>query len=202
LLSLNITVLVGAVSLVSIGDKTSFSRVAVSAVLHGRAFLSVVVTTSLVDRASSIGHGVLGHPFKGSEIVSSMTSVHVSLAGDQNLRRQVDIGPDSLTLNLNSVGEDGSSSVGPARSTVLRDVLVEDVSQEVCSVSSSLSNVVPKDLIGKVLRMEERLRDVLNNGDLGLSDVRVLAVDVSTGIDHGTEHSGNSEGLHLGLFCY
>ena len=105
-LSRNITVLIGAVSKVGIGDEASFSRIAVSAAFHGGAFLTIIMTTSLVDRASSDGHLILGHPFEGCKVVSSVTSHHISLARDQVLGRQVDIGPSSFTSDLDSVGED------------------------------------------------------------------------------------------------
>jgi len=114
LLSLNITVLVGAVSLVLVGDEASLTGVAVSAVFHGGAFLSIIVTTSLVDRASSILNLVLGHPLEGGEVVSTVTSIHVGLARDQDLRRDVDIGPGGLTGDLDAIGEDGGGSVSPA----------------------------------------------------------------------------------------
>jgi len=202
LLSLNITVLIGVVSLVSIGDEAGFSGVAVSAVLHGGALLSVVVTSSLVDRASSVGDLVLGHPLEGGEVVSTVASIHVGLARDQNLGRDVDIGPRSFTGDLDAVGEDGGGGMSPARSTVLGDVLVPDVSQEVCSVSVGLDNVVPKDLSGEIGGVEERLTDVLNNSDQGLNEVRVFTVNVEAGVGHDTEHSYGSEGFHLKRFCY
>jgi len=193
LLSLDVTVLVCLISLVGIRDDTSFSRAAVSALLHSRALLSVVVTTSLVDRASSIGHLVIGHPLEGSEVVSTMASEHVVLARDQDLRRDVDIRPGSLTHNLHAVGEDRSSGMGPARSTVLRDVLVEDVGKEVCSVSSFLSNVVPENFFREVSKVNKRLSNVLENGALRLSEVRVFTVDVKASAYGGTEHSCNCE---------
>ena len=49
------------------------------------------------------------------------------VAGDENLRSDVDIGPGGLPGDLDSVGEGGGCSVGPAGATVLRDMLVSNV---------------------------------------------------------------------------
>jgi hypothetical protein len=151
----------------------------------------------LVDRASSIGHLVLGHPLEGGKVVSTVTSVHVSLARDQVLGRDVDIGPHGLTGDLHAVGEDGSSSVSPARSTVLRDVLVEDVSEEVSGVSSRLSHIVPKDFFREILNVSERLSDVLENRRLRFDEVGVFTVNVNTGVNHSAEQGNNCERFHM-----
>jgi hypothetical protein len=152
--SFNVSILISWVDLVFIRNKASFTRVAVSAVLHSWAFLSIVKATSLVNRASSIRHFVLSHPFESSEVVSTMASHHLVIARDQNLRRDVDIGPGCFTGDFDSIRENGSGSMSPARSTVLRNVLVKDISQKVSSVSSRHSHVVPENFGGEVLSMK------------------------------------------------
>ena len=80
--------------------------------------MSVVQTTGCVDRARFIGNLILGHPFEGIEMPSTMATVVASLTGDEHLGRDVDVGPGSLASNLDSIREGGGRSMGPARSTV------------------------------------------------------------------------------------
>jgi hypothetical protein len=105
------------------------------------------VSTSQVDRGLSISDLVSAHPLESLDSFSTETSHRfiVHITRDENLRGDVDIGPGSLSSDLDTIGESRSGSLSPARSTVLRNVLVPNVSKVVNSI-----DVVPKDLVGNV----------------------------------------------------
>ena len=135
-------VLIELVDSVLRGYNASLARAAVSAVFHGRALLTVVVSTGLVDRAGSISDLVLMNPSEGSQGGASVAAESVFLARDQNLWGQVDVGPGSVSGDLDTIGEDRGGSVGPAGTAVLGNVLVENVRQVVGVV-----DVVPDPLL-------------------------------------------------------
>jgi hypothetical protein len=145
--TLDSSVLIDSINLVVVGNETSFIGVAISSNLHGRALRSIGVSTSQVDRGLSIGDLVSAHPLESLDSFSTETSHRfiVHITRDENLRGDVDIGPGSLSSDLDTIGESRSGSLSPARSTVLRNVLVPNVSKVVNSI-----DVVPKDLVGNV----------------------------------------------------
>jgi len=104
-LTLDSGVLVDTVNLVVIGDETSFTGVAISSNLHGRALSSVVVTTSHVDGSLSIGDLVGAHPFESLESFSTVatTGIIIKIARDKDLGRDVDIGPGCFTGDLDTI---------------------------------------------------------------------------------------------------
>jgi hypothetical protein len=81
----------------------------------------------------------------------------VTGAGDEHLRSDVDIGPSSLSRDLDSVGEGGGGGVGPAGSAVLRNVLVPQIGEVIDTV-----DVVPNVLLWKVSDWLEWLSHVIN----------------------------------------
>jgi hypothetical protein len=64
LFSFNSTEFVNSINLIFRRDEASLVRVAISAHFHRGARLSIVMTTSLVDRASSVSDFVFAHPFE------------------------------------------------------------------------------------------------------------------------------------------
>ena len=133
----NHVVLVNSIDAVLVRDEASLTRVAVTAHLHWIASLAIVKATSHVDRASLVSDLVVGHPLEGSNVISTVATVVGSLARDEHLRGDVDIGPRSLPGDLDSVGKGRCGGVGPARATVGRDVLVAHVSKVVDSINHS-----------------------------------------------------------------
>jgi len=63
------------VDIVSIWDETGLLRIAVLANVNGSAFDSIVVTSSLIDRAGLICDLISVHEVKGTKGVSSMASI-------------------------------------------------------------------------------------------------------------------------------
>jgi len=155
----NGTELLSLVDVVGVGNEAGLTGVAVSAVGHGGADTTVVEATSSVDGAGLVRDLVVGHPLVGEDGITTVTSEGVVLTVDKNLGSDVDVGPGGVSGDLDSVTEGGSGSVSPAGTTVLGDVLVTDVGEEVSSV-----DVVPDPLLGKVVDGLELRLDLVLNG--------------------------------------
>jgi hypothetical protein len=152
--TLDFTELVNSIDKVLIWDEASLTWVTVTADFHGRALHSVVVTTSSVNRAGSVGNFVLGHPCEGVVGLTTVASLIWSLTRDKDLWGDVDVWPGSLSVDLNSIGKSRSGSMCPARTAVGRYVLVENVGQIVLAI-----DVVPEHLLWKILNMFKSLCD-------------------------------------------
>ena len=74
-----------------------------------------------------------------------MATLILGLARDDDLGGDVDIGPGSLTGELDAIGKSRGGGVGPAGTAVLGNVLVADVGEIAGAV-----HVVPQDLLGEV----------------------------------------------------
>ena len=126
-----------------------------------------------------------------------MTSLIFSFAGDDDLGGDVDVGPGSFTSNLDSVGDGRSGGVGPARTAILRHVLVSDVSQEVASV-----DVVPEHRVGQVTHRLQR-RDDARLSSFTSDTARLRGVDLSVLSKCGNaQNSANCKSLHVFRFCH
>jgi len=68
-----------------------------------------------------------------------MASIILHLAGDKNLRSNVDVWPSCLSSDLDSIGKRRCGGMSPARSTILWDMLVSHVGKVIGSI-----NVVPE----------------------------------------------------------
>jgi hypothetical protein len=122
-------------------NNASIAWAAVSTELHRWADNSIVVSTSLVDRAGSISGVALMHESEDVERPATVTAVVEFLAWDKDLWRDVDIGPGSFSGDLDTIGDSWGTGMSPARAAVLGNVLVEDVGQIVGAV-----NVIPDPL--------------------------------------------------------
>ena len=193
LLALDLTELVNTVDEVLVGDEACLTGVAVTADVHSRADLTVVETTGAVDGASLISDFVLGHPLEGVVGLTTVATLVGGLARDDHLRGDVHIGPGTLTSDLDTIGEGGGGSVGPAGTAVGGDVLVADVRDQALSI-----NVVPIPLGGKVVGGLEGSVD-LGRSPVGVSDTARLGwvhpADLSEG--NSAQKSGSSESFHL-----
>jgi len=98
-------ILIYTIDAVLIGDKASLSWVAVTALLHSTACLTIVKTTSHVYGACLIGDLVVGHVLKGVQVPSTMAALVFSLTRDQNLRRNIDIWPCSFPGDFDPIRE-------------------------------------------------------------------------------------------------
>jgi hypothetical protein len=172
-------VFINTVFKVLIGDDASLTRRAVSAHFHGRAFTTVIVTSSEVDRASLISDVVLVDPIVSKDWKTTMATHIRLLARDENLRGDVDIGPGSISLDLDSIGQGRGGSMSPAGTAVRGNVLLSNVSQIVNTV-----DIVPDPLLWQVLNRGERLSNIAGvvpglTESLGNSVARSLRVDVT-----------------------
>ena len=93
------------IDVILVWDETSFSRDAVSADVHWRAYLAVVKTATSVDRASLISDFIEVHPFEGVISLTSVTAIVFHFAGNEHLGRYVNIGPGGITSDLNAIRE-------------------------------------------------------------------------------------------------
>jgi hypothetical protein len=98
-----LTEFLNTVSVILIRDETRFMRVAIFADVNGRAFFAVVVTSGSVDGASLVSNGILVDELECVECSTTVATIISSIAGDNNLRRNVDVRPCSLSGNLDSV---------------------------------------------------------------------------------------------------
>jgi hypothetical protein len=162
--SLNFTILFDLVVQILVWDETGCTWVAVTANFHGGAFLTIVVATSLVDGASSVGDFVGVHPGEGVIGLTTVATLIWSFTRDQNLWGDVDVWPGCLSLDFDSIGKGGGGSMGPAGAAVGRYVLVEDVSQEILSVF-----LVPKNLGWEICEWFKSFQDFWL-GSVGVAD--------------------------------
>ena len=96
---------VDTIDVVGIGDEAGLSGRAVSAHIHGRALLAIVVTTSSVDGAGLVGDFVEVHPLESVVSFTTVAAIVFHFAGDEHLRGNVDVRPGSITGDLNAIGE-------------------------------------------------------------------------------------------------
>ena len=132
------------------------------------------------------------HPSVSSGVGTSVASESGVVAREEHLRSDVDVGPGSLSGDLDAIGESRGGSVGPAGATVFWDVLVSDVGEVVSSF-----NVVPDPLRGEIVHISEWLADerVLLVGLM--SDPAWGVVADSTSLNKSAEQSSGSESFHL-----
>jgi len=61
------------------------------------------VATGLVDGAGLVGDLVLRHPLEGAEGISTKAAV-IGAARDEDLRRDVDVGPGCVSSDFDTIG--------------------------------------------------------------------------------------------------
>lgn len=91
------------IDFVLIWDEAWLMWVTVSA--HGDvgALDTVVMASSLIQRAGFISDFIVVHELVSVNWLSTVASIIFHLARDQNLRSDVDIGPSCLSCNLDSI---------------------------------------------------------------------------------------------------
>ena len=104
LFTLEVSELLDLVNLVLVWDEARLMRVTVSALGDVRALDSVIVASGLIHGAGFISDFVVVHVLISINRFSTVASLILHLAGDQDLRSDVDIRPSSLSGNLDSVG--------------------------------------------------------------------------------------------------
>jgi hypothetical protein len=191
-LTYDLTELIDLVHVVGVRDVASLTRGAVTADVHGGTHLAIVKALSAVDRAGLVSHFIVVHPFVGVVCLTTVATQILIFTGDDNLGRYVDVGPGSVTGNLDTVRERRGGGVGPAGTAVLGDVLVADVGKVVGAV-----DIVPEPLFGEISDVDERGVD--DGGSLVV--VVLVAGDVGVGVKAlgGSDGSneGDSEGSHI-----
>lgn len=167
LFSHDISVFVDSVDLGAFLSPTSLAGEAVLALDFSSATNTIVMTVSLVGGAGFIGDVVVVDPFVSGPSITAVAAFVGEFAGDQNLRRQVDIGELGFTSNFDSVAQSGGGREGPAGSAVDGDVLVPLVGEEVGAI-----DVAPEE-VGWELVLGEGLEGSLDVG------AEVFVVDVA-----------------------
>jgi hypothetical protein len=180
-LSDDFTELFDSVNVVGVRDVASLTRGAVTADVHSGAQLAVVEALGAVDGAGLISHFVVVHPFISVVCLTTVAAKIFIFTGDDNLGRYVDIGPGSVTGDLDAIRESGGGGVGPAGTAVLGDVLVADIGKVVGVV-----DIVPEPLFGEVSDVNERGDD--DGGCL------VVVVHVAGHVGVGVKALGGSDG--------
>jgi len=82
---------------------TSLTWGAVSANIHCGARITPVVAYGCVNGASFVGDFVIVHPLERRVRIASIAAVVSLFAGNDNLRRDVDIRPRCLACYLDSI---------------------------------------------------------------------------------------------------
>jgi hypothetical protein len=101
--------------------------------------LAICPASSCVNGASFISNLVFMHPFEcWHGITATAALIWSILTWDQVLWCQIDVWPCGISKNLDSIRNSRSSSMSPAWSTVLRNMLISQVSQEISSI-----NIIP-----------------------------------------------------------
>jgi hypothetical protein len=179
LFTINVTEFGNGVNGISGRNGALVSRPAVLALNHIIATDSSVPALSLVVRATFVGNSVVVDIFKGKSRVTTVAALVFALrAGQKNLRSQFEIGPLSLSGDLNSVSKSRGGGKGPAGTAVLGNMLVSHKSEVVDTVS-----VIPKPLIGSLAGS----KSLEGSEDLG-RELFTRNTDVSL-----VEGEGNSE---------
>jgi len=120
------------------------------------------------------------------------------LARDDDLGSDVDIGPSSPTSDLDTIGESACCGMSPARTTILGNVLVADVGQEVGAV-----DVVPEELCRKVVGRYKWSLDLWCGAVDATSVAWVLGVDIAgSAKSDNAQKSRDSESFHCEIFDY
>jgi len=102
LLSREMSELINSVDQIFIWDETSL-MVTVFASADWRAFNAVIIASGLINGASLISHIVVVHPFISIDWLTTMATLILGLTRNDDLWGDVDIGPSSLSSNLDSI---------------------------------------------------------------------------------------------------
>jgi len=129
-----VTILINSIDIVGVWNEAWFMWITVTTDGDWRAIYTIVIASGSINGAGLIGNFVVVHPFVCINWITSVASVIFLLTGDNNLRCDVNVWPNSISLDFDSIGESGSGSMGPARSTIGRYVLVSHVGQIAFSI--------------------------------------------------------------------
>jgi len=141
LFTFKVSELFDLVNFVLIWDEARLMRITVSAFCNIGALNSVIMASGLIHGTGFISHFVVIHVFVSVHWFTTMASLILHLAGDKNLRSNIDIRPSCFSGNLDSIRQSRCSGVSPARSTVLWNMLVSNVGKIINSV-----NIIPEKL--------------------------------------------------------
>jgi len=173
----NGAVFINTVDVVAIGNGAFFTGRAVSALDVISTCDTVVPTLSLIVGAGFVSDVVLMNVFISSGGITTVATLIGLFAGEEDLGSDVDIGPDSLSHDLDTIRHGGGGSEGPAGTTVLGNMLVSGNGEVVGTV-----DVVPGEVGGEGFQGEEGsfgldkgfnilILDVTREGERDLGDV-------------------------------
>jgi len=138
LFTFNGAVFIDTVDVVAIGNGAFFTGRAVSALDVISTCDTVVPTLSLIVGAGFVSDVVLMNVFISSGGITTVATLIGLFAGEEDLRGDVNIGPDSLSHDLDTIRHGGSGSKSPAGTAILGNMLVSGNGEVVGTV-----NVVP-----------------------------------------------------------
>jgi len=173
----NGAVFINTVDVVAIGNGAFFTGRAVSALDVISTCDTVVPTLSLIVGAGFVSDVVLMNVFISSGGITTVAALIGLFAGEEDLGSDVDIGPDSLSHDLDTIRHGGGGSEGPAGTAILGDMLVSGNGEVVGTV-----DIVPGEVGGEGFQGEEGsfgldkgfnilILDVTREGERDLGDV-------------------------------
>jgi len=113
-----VSILVNSIDVVGVWNEAWFMWITVHADSDWVTLDTIIIASGSVDGAGLIGDFVVVHPCVCVNWLTTVASVICLLAGDNNLWRNVDVWPSTLSDDLDSIGKSGSGSMCPARSTI------------------------------------------------------------------------------------
>jgi hypothetical protein len=96
--------------------------------------MTIIVSSGLIDRTGFIRYFLKVHVSKGSQSLSTMATIILHFTRNNCLWTYVDIWPGSISSNFDSIRKGRGCSMSPTRSTILGDMLVSNVGEEVGSI--------------------------------------------------------------------
>lgn len=136
---------------ISVWDIAVFVWVTVSALHHGWASVSVIISSCRIDRASFVCDSVLVHPLVGHLWPSTVATHAERVTRYKNLGTDVNIWPGCVSRDFDSVWQSRSGSVCPAWTTVLWNVLVSNICQVVSPIDV-VPSIVSRNIVHILFR--------------------------------------------------
>ena len=144
LFSRNFAEFLDFVGVVFIWNKAVWAWLTVLANINGSTFNTIVMTSSLIDRTGLISNFIFVHKFERRDSFTTVATIIIHRAWNDNLRGDVDIGPLSFSGNLYSVRYGWGGSLSPAWTAILGNMLVF----QICEVID-IVNIVPNPVVWK-----------------------------------------------------
>lgn len=123
-----VSIFINSVHIILIGYSTCFSSTTVTTKSHTATIITIIPTSGLINRTSLVRNIILMNPLIGIICVTTIASIIFFFAWNQYLWSYIDVRPSCISLNFNSIWQSWCSSMGPTWATILRYVLITDIS--------------------------------------------------------------------------